>query len=80
MTKNNPPHRELVAQGALLLDVRTPAEYHEGHVPQALNLPVQELPARLHDRKMLPQGGEVSTNKFLMQFRHLTRTSRGTIA
>lgn len=40
-------HRELVAQGALLLDVRTPAEFKEGHVPNALNVPVQELPQRL---------------------------------
>lgn len=49
MNQNDPHHRELVAQGALLLDVRTPAEYREGHVPHALNLPVQELPARLHE-------------------------------
>jgi phage shock protein E len=40
-------HRELVARGALLLDVRTSAEYREGHVPNALNVPVQELPQRL---------------------------------
>lgn len=43
------PHRQLVAQGALLLDVRTPAEYQEGHVPDAFNLPVQELPSRLSE-------------------------------
>ena len=49
MTQNNPHHRELVSQGALLLDVRTPAEDREGHVPHALNLPVQELPTRLHE-------------------------------
>lgn len=42
-------HRHLVAQGALLLDVRTHAEFREGHLPHALNLPVQELPARLHE-------------------------------
>jgi rhodanese-related sulfurtransferase len=42
-------HRQLVAQGALLLDVRTHAEFHEGHVPHAVNLPVQELAGRLHE-------------------------------
>ena len=42
-------HRQLVAQGALLLDVRTHAEFHEGHVPHALNVPVQELAARLNE-------------------------------
>lgn len=40
-------HRQLVEQGALLLDVRTPAEFHEGHVPRATNIPVQDLPHRL---------------------------------
>ena len=29
--------------GALLLDVRTPAEYAEGHIPGARNLPLQAL-------------------------------------
>jgi rhodanese-related sulfurtransferase len=42
-------HRQLVEQGALLLDVRTPAEFSEGHVAKALNIPVQELPARLRE-------------------------------
>ncbi|MBM6898899.1 rhodanese-like domain-containing protein [Gemmiger formicilis] len=29
--------------GALLLDVRTPEEYAEGHLPSARNLPLQSL-------------------------------------
>ncbi len=39
--------RALVAAGAALLDVRTPEEFREGHVPGARNIPVQELPRRL---------------------------------
>jgi phage shock protein E len=40
--------RELVQkQGALLLDVRTPAEFAAGHVDGALNVPVQELETAL---------------------------------
>ena len=39
--------RELVADGALLVDVRTPAEFASGHLPDAINIPVQELSARL---------------------------------
>jgi len=35
----------LVKQGALLLDVRTPAEYQETHIAEAVNLPVQALEA-----------------------------------
>jgi rhodanese-related sulfurtransferase len=38
--------RELVQQGALLLDVRTPAEFSSGHLPGAINVPVSELPAK----------------------------------
>jgi phage shock protein E len=39
--------RSLVAAGALLLDVRTAEEFAEGHLPGALNVPVNELEARL---------------------------------
>ena len=49
MNITDTPHRKLVVQGALLLDVRTPAEFAEGHVTRATNIPVQELPARLQE-------------------------------
>ena len=39
--------KALVKQGALLLDVRTPAEFSGGHVEGAVNIPVQELDAKL---------------------------------
>jgi len=39
--------RQLVRCGARLLDVRTPAEFAEEHVPGATNIPVQELQERL---------------------------------
>lgn len=39
----------LVAEGALLLDVRTPAEVATGAPNGALNIPVQELATRLHE-------------------------------
>jgi rhodanese-related sulfurtransferase len=31
----------------LILDVRTPDEYRAGHVPGSVNIPIDELPARL---------------------------------
>lgn len=37
----------LVKQGALLLDVRTPGEFAGGHLEGALNIPVQDLEAKL---------------------------------
>jgi phage shock protein E len=34
---------------AMILDVRTPAEYASGHIDNAVNIPVQQLPQRLHE-------------------------------
>jgi rhodanese-related sulfurtransferase len=39
--------QERVKQGAFLLDVRSPAEFAEGHLPGAVNVPVQELEATM---------------------------------
>lgn len=39
-------HR-LVAQGARLVDVRTAQEFATGHIPGAVNIPVQELGCRM---------------------------------
>ena len=41
-------HR-LVAAGARLIDVRSPAEFQEGHLPGAVNIPVATLPDRLNE-------------------------------
>jgi rhodanese-related sulfurtransferase len=39
--------RRLVAAGARLVDVRTPGEFAAGHLPGAVNIPVQELDRRM---------------------------------
>ncbi len=39
--------RQLVAQGATLLDVRTPGEFRAGHIEGAKLIPVQELGSRI---------------------------------
>jgi phage shock protein E len=39
-------HR-LVAAGALLLDVRSPDEFSDGHIEGAVNIPVDQVDARL---------------------------------
>ena len=39
--------RELQERGAVLLDVRTDAEFRSGHAPAAHHLPVEQLAARL---------------------------------
>ena len=35
------------AKGAVLLDVRTEAEYAESHIPGSINIPLDELPFSL---------------------------------
>lgn len=41
-------------QGRQLLDVRTPAEWEEGHLEGAIWIPLSKLPGRLHDVKPGP--------------------------
>ncbi|MEJ7833941.1 MAG: rhodanese-like domain-containing protein [Nocardioides sp.] len=36
-------------RGVLLVDVREPSEYAEGHVPGALNIPMEHLPSRVDE-------------------------------
>ena len=38
---------ELVSQGALILDVRTPQEFNAGHIAKSKNIAVQELGNKL---------------------------------
>lgn len=51
----------LVGEGALLLDVRTPAEFATGAPSGALNIPVQELAARI---------GELSRDRTIVAYCH----------
>lgn len=41
--------REHLAEGALLVDVRTRAEFAAGHLEGARNMPLSELPRRLDE-------------------------------
>ena len=49
--------RKHLAQGALVIDVRSPEEFREGHVPDAINLPLGELreslPRRVKDKSQV---------------------------
>lgn len=42
---------ELLANGATLVDVRTPAEYKDGHVKGSINLPLQTLGNQMNKLK-----------------------------
>lgn len=43
--------KTLLQQGAIIVDVRTPAEYKEGHIPQSKNIPVTEISGRIAELK-----------------------------
>ncbi|MGO8720737.1 MAG: rhodanese-like domain-containing protein [Acidobacteriaceae bacterium] len=49
--------RSHLNNGALLIDVRSSAEFNSGHLPNAINLPLQEieavLPRRVKDKNKL---------------------------
>lgn len=44
---STPAAKLKIEQGALVVDVRTPAEYASGHFAGARNIPLAELPARI---------------------------------
>ena len=39
--------KELVKQGAVIVDVRTPAEFQGGHIKGSINIPLQSLDSNL---------------------------------
>jgi rhodanese-related sulfurtransferase len=43
----------LIAQGATIVDVRTPAEFKDGHVKGSINLPLQTLGSQMNKLKKL---------------------------
>ena len=44
-------YKALLADGATLVDVRTPAEFKDGHIKGAINLPLQTLGSNLNKLK-----------------------------
>jgi len=55
-TKDPQAARALIASGAAVVDVRSADEYAEGHLPNAVNVPVQELAQRMAEVDTLVAG------------------------
>lgn len=45
--------KQAIANGAVIIDVRTPAEFSGGHVQGSRNIPLQQLPHKLNEIKKL---------------------------
>jgi rhodanese-related sulfurtransferase len=45
--------KEYLDNKAVVLDVRTPLEFNEGHVKGSINIPLQVLEGRLHEVKKI---------------------------
>lgn len=48
--------KQLIAKGAVVVDVRTPEEFAAGHLPNATNIPIQEFAARIGEVDKLVGG------------------------
>ena len=48
--------RDLIAKGAVVVDVRTPDEFADGHLANATNIPVQEFATRIAEVDKLVAG------------------------
>lgn len=45
--------KELLEQGAVIIDVRTPGEFQGGHVKGSKNVPLQEIQGRVDELKAI---------------------------
>ena len=46
-------YQELMGRGAIIVDVRTPAEYKSGHINGSRNYPLDSLRGKINDLKKL---------------------------
>lgn len=43
--------KEAIKEGAVIVDVRTPQEYKDGHIANSLNIPLQQINVRISTLK-----------------------------
>lgn len=43
--------KDMLSQGALIIDVRSPEEYKSGHITQSVNIPLNRIPEKVNELK-----------------------------
>jgi phage shock protein E len=51
--KNETDFKELVKQGALIIDVRTAGEYNSGHIPGSVNIELEKVNSSVQSLKKM---------------------------
>jgi rhodanese-related sulfurtransferase len=46
-SSNKVNYKELLMTGAQIIDVRTPAEFNNGHIKNSINIPLQQLQSEM---------------------------------
>ena len=46
---NKTSYKELLNQGAIIIDVRTESEYKSGHIKNSINVPLKDLTYRINE-------------------------------
>lgn len=71
-------------QKYLLIDVRTPEEFLQGSVPDAINIPLDEIPTRLDELKnkrpilvFCEAGGRAGRAKMILENAGITEVTNG---
>ena len=49
MLGSNTDVKEMLANGAAIIDVRTPGEFQGGHVPNSINIPLNEIEEKVSE-------------------------------
>jgi len=76
--------KNIIEQGAFLVDVRTAAEFKGGHVKGSINIPLDKIPTQLHQFKgkknivvFCLSGGRSSQAKSILERNGITGVING---
>jgi rhodanese-related sulfurtransferase len=51
-TREKTDFKELLQKGAIIIDVRTPAEFQTGHIPGSINIALEQIGATINSLRL----------------------------